>query len=44
MLQDGRPVGRDGLALPVGEPFGEGLVPDGQVGDPLVDLPWLSPG
>ena len=30
--------GRDGLALPVGELAGEGPVPGGQVGDPLVDL------
>ena len=31
-------VGRDGLAVPVGEPAGEGPVPGSQVGDPLVDL------
>jgi hypothetical protein len=30
--------GRHDLALPVGERVGEGPVPDGQAGDPLVDL------
>ena len=30
--------GRDRLALPVGEPIGEGPVPGDQVGDPLAGL------
>ena len=30
--------GRDHLALPVGEPVGEGPVPGGQITDPLADL------
>ena len=31
-------IGRDRLALPVGELAGEGPVPGGQVADPLADL------
>ena len=34
----------DRLAPPVGELVGEGPVADGQVGDPLLHLPWLVQG